>query len=209
VIATTGAKRAKEFPDVPTVAESGFKDFVAASWFGIVVPAGTPPPIVQKLTNEITKVLADPAVKERLGGDVQLGPKAFATVIKADAEKWGKLVKEAGNKPEKDDHPQKRSANEDASATEPRFPCRNVVPADRGNWLLRGAFLSVRQPGENGAWVLSPGPQRHSDRLRPRPPRSRPQVGRARAGDMGLVPARDAHGIARRVRFPHRARGAH
>jgi tripartite-type tricarboxylate transporter receptor subunit TctC len=100
VIATTGAKRAKEFPDVPTVAESGFKDFVAASWFGIVVPAGTPPPIVQKLTNEITKVLADPAVKERLGGDVQLGPKAFATVIKADAEKWGKVVKEAGIKTE-------------------------------------------------------------------------------------------------------------
>ena len=100
VIATTGAKRPRELPDVPTVAESGFKDFTAATWFGIVVPAGTPEPVVQKLNAEITKILRDPSAKERLGGEVQTGPQAFAAVIKADAEKWAKVVKEAGIKTE-------------------------------------------------------------------------------------------------------------
>ena len=99
-IAVTGAKRAKELPNVPTVAESGFKDFTAVTWFGIAVPAGTPAPIVQKLQAEIVKVLQDPTVKERLGGEVQTGPQAFAALIKADHDKWGALVKEAGIKTE-------------------------------------------------------------------------------------------------------------
>ena len=99
-IAVTGAKRAKELPNVPTVAESGFKDFTAVTWFGIAVPAGTPEPIVQKLHTEIVKVLSDPAVKERLGGEVQTGPKAFAEIIKTDHDKWGKVVSEAGIKSE-------------------------------------------------------------------------------------------------------------
>ena len=99
-IAVTGAKRARELPNVPTVAESGFKDFTAVTWFGIAVPAGTPDPIVQKLNTEIVKVLQDPAVKERLGGEVATGPAAFSTAIKTDAEKWGRLVKEAGIKTE-------------------------------------------------------------------------------------------------------------
>ena len=99
-IAVTGAKRSKELPNVPTVAESGFKDFTAVTWFGIAVPAGTPEPIVQKLNTEIVKVLQDPAVKERLGGEVQTGPKPFAELIKSDHDKWGKVVKEAGIKTE-------------------------------------------------------------------------------------------------------------
>jgi tripartite-type tricarboxylate transporter receptor subunit TctC len=99
-IAVTGAKRSKDLPNVPTVAESGFKDFTAVTWFGIAVPAGTPEPIVQKLNTEITKVLQDPGVRERLGGEVQTGPQAFAAAIKADAEKWSKVVKEAGIKTE-------------------------------------------------------------------------------------------------------------
>ena len=99
-IAVTGSKRAKELPDVPTVAESGFKDFTAVTWFGIAVPAGTPEPIVQKLNTEIVKILQDPTVKERLGGEVVTGPQAFATLIKADHDKWAKVVKEAGIKGE-------------------------------------------------------------------------------------------------------------
>jgi tripartite-type tricarboxylate transporter receptor subunit TctC len=99
-LAVTGAKRAKDLPNVPTVAESGYKDFTAVTWFGIAVPAGTPDPIVQKLNTDLVKVLQDPAVKERLGGEVQTGPQAFAALIKADAEKWGKVVKEAGIKTE-------------------------------------------------------------------------------------------------------------
>jgi tripartite-type tricarboxylate transporter receptor subunit TctC len=99
-IAVTSAKRVKELPNVPTVSESGFKDFTAVTWFGIAVPAGTPEPIVQKIHTEIVKVLKDPGVKERLGGDVETGPKAFAALIKSDHDKWGKLVKEAGIKSE-------------------------------------------------------------------------------------------------------------
>jgi tripartite-type tricarboxylate transporter receptor subunit TctC len=99
-IAITGAKRAKELPNVPTVSESGFKDFTAVTWFGIAVPAGTPVPIVQKLDAEITKVLQDPAVRERLGEEVQTGPQAFAATIKTDRDKWAKVVKEADIKSE-------------------------------------------------------------------------------------------------------------
>ena len=99
-IAVTGAKRAKELPNVPTVAESGYKDFTAVTWFGIAVPAGTPQPIVDKLHTEIVKVLSDPVVKERLGGEVQTGPKAFAELIKSDHDKWATVVKEAGIKTE-------------------------------------------------------------------------------------------------------------
>jgi tripartite-type tricarboxylate transporter receptor subunit TctC len=97
-IAVTGDKRAKELPDVPTVSESGFKDFTAVTWFGIAVPAGTPEPIVQRLNTEIVKVLQAPEVRERLGGEVRTGPQEFAALIKADREKWGKVVKEAGIK---------------------------------------------------------------------------------------------------------------
>lgn len=99
-IAVTGAKRSRELPDVPTVVESGFKDFTAVTWFGIAVPAGTPEPIVQKIQADVIKVLQDPAVKERLGGEVQTGPQAFAALIKSDRDKWGKVVKDAGIKGE-------------------------------------------------------------------------------------------------------------
>ena len=99
-IAVTSAKRAKELPDVPTISESGFSDFTAVTWFGVAAPAGTPEPIVQRLNAEITKILQDPAVRERLGGEVQPGPQAFAAAIKADHDKWGKLIKETGIKAE-------------------------------------------------------------------------------------------------------------
>jgi tripartite-type tricarboxylate transporter receptor subunit TctC len=99
-LAVTGDKRVKELPNVPTVSESGFKDFAAITWFGIAVPAGTPEPIVQKLNAEIAKVLQTPEVRERLGGEVKTGPQEFAALIKADQEKWGKVVKETGIKVE-------------------------------------------------------------------------------------------------------------
>jgi tripartite-type tricarboxylate transporter receptor subunit TctC len=97
-IAVTSAKRAKEWPDVPTVAESGFPGFEAITWFGIAVPAGTPEPIVARLHAEITKVLQLPDVKERLGGELTTGPAAFAALIKSDHDKWAGVIKEAGIK---------------------------------------------------------------------------------------------------------------
>ena len=97
-IAVTSAKRAPQWPSVPTVAESGFAGFEAVTWFGIAVPAGTPEPIVARLHTEIVKVLAMPEVKERLGGELTTGPAAFSALIKTDHDKWAGVIKEAGIK---------------------------------------------------------------------------------------------------------------
>jgi len=97
-IAVTSAKRAAQWPDVPTVAESGYPGFEAVTWFGIVVPAGTPAPIVARLDAEIAKVLDAPEVQERLKGKVDVGAAAFAALIKTDHDKWASVVKEAGIK---------------------------------------------------------------------------------------------------------------
>lgn len=98
-IAVTSAKRMPEWPDVPTVAESGYPGVAAVTWFGIAVPAGTPDAIVTRLNTEIVKVLKAPDVKERLQGELDTtGPAAFATVIKADHDKWADVIKAAGLK---------------------------------------------------------------------------------------------------------------
>jgi tripartite-type tricarboxylate transporter receptor subunit TctC len=103
-LAITSLQRTAAAPDVPTVAESGYKGFDATSWFGILVARGTPQPIVDQLTAEITKVLQLPDVKERLastgGLPVKTGPAEFATLLKADVERWARIVKESGAKVE-------------------------------------------------------------------------------------------------------------
>ena len=102
-IAVTSAQRAPVMPDVPTVAESGYKGFEANTWTGVLVAARTPQPIIERLNAEITRILDLPDMRERLatgGMPVQTGPKAFATLLKADSEKWARIVKEAGVKVE-------------------------------------------------------------------------------------------------------------
>jgi tripartite-type tricarboxylate transporter receptor subunit TctC len=97
-IAVTSLKRDPQWPDVPTVAESGYSGFEAVTWFGIAVPSGTPAEIVARLDAEVAKVLDAPEVQERLKGKVDVGPKAFAALIKSDHDKWASVVKEAGIK---------------------------------------------------------------------------------------------------------------
>jgi tripartite-type tricarboxylate transporter receptor subunit TctC len=97
-IAVTSLKRAPQWPDVPTVAESGYPGFEAITWFGVAVPAGTPAPIVARLDAEVSKVLDAPDVKERLNGKEDVGPAEFAALIKSDHDKWASVVKEAGIK---------------------------------------------------------------------------------------------------------------
>ncbi len=102
-LAVTSAQRAPALPDVPTVAESGYKGFDANTWTGVLVAARTPQPIIARLNAEITRVLDLPDMRERLatgGNPVQTGPKAFAALLKADTEKWARIVKEAGVKVE-------------------------------------------------------------------------------------------------------------
>lgn len=103
-IAVTSAKRAGSLPDVPTVAESGVPGFEVLNWFGIVAPARTPAPVVDRLHAEIVKVLKLPDVREKLAAEgsdiVGSSPREFGAFIAADIAKWAKVVKEAGIKGE-------------------------------------------------------------------------------------------------------------
>ena len=100
-VALTSVKRSPALPDVPTVAESGYKGFEATTWFGVLAPAKTPNAVVARLNDEITKVLALPDVKEKMvdgGGDIKTGPAAFAALLKSDLAKWSTIVKQSGAK---------------------------------------------------------------------------------------------------------------
>jgi tripartite-type tricarboxylate transporter receptor subunit TctC len=101
-LAVTGAKRAAELPNVPTIAESGYKGFDATTWFGLLVPAKTPAEIVKRLNDEVNKVLKDPDVRAKLaseGGEALGGsPEQFAALLKTDIARWGKVVKDSGAK---------------------------------------------------------------------------------------------------------------
>jgi len=101
-LALTSLQRVSVVPDVPTVAESGYKGFEATTWFGILVAKGTPEAIVNTLTTAITKVLQLPEVKERMsasgGLPVKTGPKEFSGLLKSELQRWARVVKESGAK---------------------------------------------------------------------------------------------------------------
>ena len=101
-LAVTSPKRLAAFPDVPTVAESGYPGFEAATWSGLVAPAGTPKSIIDKLNAAANKALATTEMKTRLAeeGSTPLGgtPQQFAGYIKSENAKWGAAVREAGIK---------------------------------------------------------------------------------------------------------------
>ena len=101
-IAVTSLKRVDDLPQVPTIAESGYKGFEAVTWFGIVGPAGLPKDVVAKFNADINKALADPALVKKLGdqgADVAGStPEQFAKLIRDDIARWGKAVKDSGAK---------------------------------------------------------------------------------------------------------------
>ncbi len=103
-IAVTSAKRARELPEVPTIAESGYKGFEASTWYGLLAPAGTPAAIIARLNAEVNRVLKTPEVRERLtaeGGEPLGGsPEQFASFLKTEHAKWGRVVKESGARAE-------------------------------------------------------------------------------------------------------------
>jgi tripartite-type tricarboxylate transporter receptor subunit TctC len=94
------AKRWPEMPDVPTIAEAGVPGFEAVVWIGMLAPAGTPKDIVSKLNGEITKLVRTDEVKKLIaptGMDPDPDtPEQFAAYVKADYERWGKVVRDSG-----------------------------------------------------------------------------------------------------------------
>jgi tripartite-type tricarboxylate transporter receptor subunit TctC len=104
VLAQTCATRSVGAPDLPTMKEAGFDDFVIEGWYGILAPAGTPRPIVEKLSADINKAVRRPDILERwksLGLDpVGSRPEVFAERIRADLKLWADLVRLTGIKVE-------------------------------------------------------------------------------------------------------------
>ena len=92
--------RSKYFPDVPTLAEQGFGEAQVTPWFGVVVPAGTPQPVISRISAALESALAVPDVRQKLdtaGCEAKSAPlAAFGDIIKADVTLWAKVVKEAG-----------------------------------------------------------------------------------------------------------------
>ena len=100
VIAITSAKRSAQLPDVPTLAESGYKGFEAVTWFGVLAPANTPAAIVAQLNKAINQALKQPDVADKLqseGGEILGGsPEQFSALLRSEVPRWAKIVKESG-----------------------------------------------------------------------------------------------------------------
>ena len=98
----SSASRTPVAPDIPTIAEAGVRDFEVVQWFGVFVPAATPPEIVTRLHGAIVRALQDPATRERFTSDggetVGNTPAEFAAIVRADHQKWGKVIRETGIK---------------------------------------------------------------------------------------------------------------
>jgi tripartite-type tricarboxylate transporter receptor subunit TctC len=94
------SQRWPDLPDVPTVAEAGVPGYEATLWLCVLAPAKTPPEVVKRLADEIEKALKDPemvASLRRAGiAPTYMGPEQFAPFIRAEHEKWGKVVKQTG-----------------------------------------------------------------------------------------------------------------
>jgi tripartite-type tricarboxylate transporter receptor subunit TctC len=102
LIASTGQKRFPGTPNVPTLMESGYPDFIATSWIGFLAPAGTPKNVIDRYNKEIVKVLHMPDVRDKLRRmefEVVAGtPAQFASWIGAEIPRWGKVIKATGAK---------------------------------------------------------------------------------------------------------------
>jgi len=102
-LAVTTLKRSPAMPEIPTMDESGYPGFEAAAWYGMLVPARTPPAIIAKLHRDFSTVLQLPDVREVLAANTidtapSVTPKHFASFLAAETAKWGALVRETGAK---------------------------------------------------------------------------------------------------------------
>ena len=104
-LAVTTRERMADLPDIPTMYELGWKNLVTSSWQGVLVPTGTPRPIVDKLHAAILKVLAEPEIQARMRNAgviavVSKSPEDFKTYMDAETAKWTKVIQESGLRPD-------------------------------------------------------------------------------------------------------------
>lgn len=101
-LAVTTASRSPSIPELPTVAESGLVGYEAMPWLGLVAPAGTPAPVVDRIYKEVQKILQEPEVRERFKGwgldIIGNSPSEFASFIRRDVDQWTKVIRSAGIK---------------------------------------------------------------------------------------------------------------
>lgn len=103
-LAVANDKRLPSLPDVPTFAELGVKDMTISNWFGIVAPKGTPKPVIARLNQAINQALREPDLAQRITtpGNIIGGgsPESFANFVTEESQRWGKLVKDKGIRPD-------------------------------------------------------------------------------------------------------------
>ena len=103
-LAVTVSKRLERFPDIPTMQEAGLPGYEAATWFGFVVAAGTPPEIARRINEGLDKGLQDPSIRSRMDAlGVRLiggSPARFDSHIRSEMDKWGAVIRKAGIKPQ-------------------------------------------------------------------------------------------------------------
>ena len=119
-LGTGGEKRSPVLPDVPTIAEAGVPGYEALNWWGIVAPAGTPQPIVERLHKALADgagLAGDPeAVRQGRRRVVQMSSAEFGKFIESEMNKWERVVKEAGSRRSKRDHARRLPASGGAAA---------------------------------------------------------------------------------------------
>ena len=100
ILAVSSAQRLPALPDVPTFAERGIPDATVASWGGIMVPAGVPAPVRQKLLEAVTTAASAPEVRKRIADDAAVPrtttPEEFDAIIRTDYDKWGAVIRKLG-----------------------------------------------------------------------------------------------------------------
>jgi tripartite-type tricarboxylate transporter receptor subunit TctC len=105
VLGFGSTSRISQYPDVPTLAESGLPGYEAGSWYGLFAPAGTPSAIVEKINVETQRIFSDPAFRDRVLApsfiySIASSPEEFTARIRSDSAKWGKVIREANIKAE-------------------------------------------------------------------------------------------------------------
>src|SRR5262245_23385898 len=103
-VAVTSARRSQALPDTPTIAESGVSGYEASTWYGLLAPAHAPASAIARLHDEVVRMLGDAAFREKLAAQgfepVGDSPEEFAAHIKSEIAKWGRVIREAGIRPE-------------------------------------------------------------------------------------------------------------